>query len=138
MAISTQDATRLTARIAPYLDAIREAREVGLTWGDVARRLDISSPYALRKAVLRCRYVVEQVPLPPPKEPAPRSAPGSAAAVPANSETSETETERPPEAAPTADATPADTASPAPTPSRRLSAREALAAARQYNYPTRK
>lgn len=58
-------ATRLTARVAPYRDAILTARAGGLTWGDIGRLLGIQSPDAVRQAVKSCQYKAEQIPLPP-------------------------------------------------------------------------
>ena len=57
-------AKRLTARVAPYLDAIKEAKNAGLTWDDIAKALQVKNPDSLRKAVYRCRYKADQVGLP--------------------------------------------------------------------------
>lgn len=65
-------ASRLTARIAPYLDAIREARSAGLTWKDVSRLLGTDNHDQLRWAVKTCKYQVKQLPLP---EPPPKALP---------------------------------------------------------------
>ncbi len=55
---------RLTARIAPYLTAIGEARQRGLTWPDIAALLGVP-PDPLRRAYLHGkRYLAEQQPLP--------------------------------------------------------------------------
>ncbi len=63
----TTDVTRMTARVAPYLSAINEARAAGLTWGDVAARLGAPGQAArVRWAVLHCRYTADQMPLPEP------------------------------------------------------------------------
>lgn len=72
-------ATRLTARVAPYRDAIAKARALGLTWADLCSILGLEvSPDRLRTAVrLSVRYGAEQIPLP---EPAPPSAPAAAKA----------------------------------------------------------
>ncbi|MHB8258424.1 MAG: hypothetical protein ACYDHY_14955 [Acidiferrobacterales bacterium] len=67
MTINDQ-ATRLTARVAPYLSAIQEAREAGLTWVDLAKALGVQSADRLRWAVKHCKYKTEQVPLPDPKK----------------------------------------------------------------------
>ncbi|WP_297389170.1 hypothetical protein [Acidiferrobacter sp.] len=129
-------AARLAARVAPYQEAVDAGRRAGLTWGDLGQIFGVSAR-ALAAACKRARrYEVAQLPLP---DPAPAATPTAARAAPgpkAAALTSGT-----PEAAPApaaSGATPADTAPPAPTPARRVSAREALAAARQYNYPTRK
>ena len=61
-------AKRLTARVAPYLDAIKEAKSAGLTWADIATALRVENSDSLRKAVYRCRYRAEQVPLPTPEK----------------------------------------------------------------------
>lgn len=63
MGIESQ-ATRLTARIAPYKDAISKAREAGLTWGDLARLFGTVHPDRLRWAHKHCKYAAEQIPLP--------------------------------------------------------------------------
>lgn len=60
-------ATRVTARIAPYIEAIKKAREAGLTWSDIASVMGIENPDRVRWAVGHCRYQVEQMPLPEPK-----------------------------------------------------------------------
>lgn len=60
-------ATRLTAQVAPFLDAIKSARAGGLMWGDIGGLLGIKSGDALRQAVKKCRYVADQVPLPEPR-----------------------------------------------------------------------
>lgn len=57
-------ATRLTARVAPYLSAIAAARAAGLTWGDIATALGASSPGAVRQAFRNCKYKANQLPLP--------------------------------------------------------------------------
>lgn len=58
-------ATRLTSRVAPYLEAIAKAREGGLTWRDLGRLFGVSDR-RLRWAVSHCKYTAEQVPLPAP------------------------------------------------------------------------
>lgn len=71
-------ATRLTAKVAPYRDAIARARELGLTWADLCKILELEvSPDRLRTAVrLSVRYgAAEQIPLP---EPTPTTAPAVA------------------------------------------------------------
>ncbi len=61
-------ATRLTAKVAPYRNAITAARKAGLTWGDLVRVLGLEvPPAALRQAVARCHYQAEQIPLPEPQ-----------------------------------------------------------------------
>ena len=61
-------ATRLTARVAPYREAIAKARKAGLTWADIGRLLGLEAPpAALRQAVKRCVYETEQIPLPEPQ-----------------------------------------------------------------------
>lgn len=64
-------ATRLTARVAPYLEAIARARAAGLTWADIGRLFDVKAR-RLQWAVKHCRYTAEQRPLPEPEPPAPR------------------------------------------------------------------
>ncbi len=62
-------ATRLTARVAPYQEAITAARAAGLTWADIARALGVQAPpAAVRQAVKRCRYEAAQIPLPEPQQ----------------------------------------------------------------------
>lgn len=57
-------ASRLTARVAPFLDAVASARSAGLTWRDLAVVLGVASPNALRQAVRCCKYKADQLPLP--------------------------------------------------------------------------
>lgn len=64
----TNNITRATAQVAPYLEAITKAREAGLTWGDIAARLGIESPDRVRWAAGHCRYKAEQIPLPEPEK----------------------------------------------------------------------
>lgn len=66
-------ATRMTARVAPYREAIKAARRAGFTWRDIARALGVEDPNRLRWAVGHCeRYEAEQIPLPTPEpEPTP-------------------------------------------------------------------
>ena len=59
-------ATRMTARVAPYKEAIAEARRAGLTWGDIAQLLGIQGADAVRQAVRKCQWAAEQIPLPEP------------------------------------------------------------------------
>lgn len=61
-------ASRQTARVAPYLDAITTARKAGLTWRDLAEVLGVQSPGALRQAVKSCKYKAEQIALPEPEK----------------------------------------------------------------------
>ncbi len=83
MTVLADQATRLTARIAPYRDAIKSAREAGLTWRDLARILGVKDQRHLRWAVGHCeRYKAEQVPLPlatPEPVPTPEQKPNSTA-----------------------------------------------------------
>lgn len=66
-------ATRLTARVAPYRDAITKARKAGLTWRDIGQALGVQSPDRLRWAVAHCgRYEAEQIPLPEPTQTQPK------------------------------------------------------------------
>lgn len=61
-------ATRLTARVAPYREAIAKARKAGLTWGDIGDALGVQSADRLRWAYAHCgRYEADQVDLPEPK-----------------------------------------------------------------------
>ena len=75
MGLLTDEATRLTARVAPYRSAIGVARKAGLTWRDLARLFGSGvKPNRLRWAYLHCgRYEAEQVPLPEPKKEAPKT-----------------------------------------------------------------
>ncbi len=67
MTTDVTDITRMTARVAPHIDAIKKARAAGLTWGDIAARLGAPGQAArVRWAVLHCRYQAEQIPLPEP------------------------------------------------------------------------
>jgi hypothetical protein len=76
MTINDQ-ATRLTARVAPYLEAIAKARAAGLTWADIGSVFEVKAR-RLQWAVKHCRYTAEQRPLPDPEplaaKPAPRAA----------------------------------------------------------------
>ena len=57
--------TRLTARVAPFRDAIAAARAAGYTWVDLARVLDVANATSLRRAWAQCgKYQAEQAPLP--------------------------------------------------------------------------
>ena len=61
-------ATRLTARVAPYRDAISKARKAGLTWADIGDALGVQNPDRLRWAYAHCsRYEADQVDLPEPE-----------------------------------------------------------------------
>jgi len=67
-----ESAMRLTARVAPYLDAIKQKRAAGWRWKDIKLALGFAcSDHALAQAVKRCRWVAEQKPLPEPARPAP-------------------------------------------------------------------
>ena len=85
MTISDQ-ATRLTARVAPYLEAIAKARAAGLTWADIGQVFQAKAR-RLQWAVKHCRYTTEQRPLPEPAstaaKPAPRASTQPAKAAPA-------------------------------------------------------
>ena len=59
-------ATRMTARVAPYLDAIGKARGAGFTWADIAQAIGASNGETVRRAVRICKYRTEQIPLPEP------------------------------------------------------------------------
>lgn len=50
---------KLTARVAGYLDAIRAARERGITWAELAEVFSARSAPALRAAVRRARSAVD-------------------------------------------------------------------------------
>ncbi len=71
-------ATRLTARVAPYLEAIAEARAAGLTWADIGHVFQVKAR-RLQWAVKHCRYTAEQRPLPEPEAPAAKPAPRATA-----------------------------------------------------------
>ena len=72
-------ATRLTARVAPYQDAIAEARQAGLTWGDIAALFGVKAR-RLQWAVKHCPYRAVQIPLPDLLAPAPAPTQGKASA----------------------------------------------------------
>ena len=57
-------ATRMTARVAPYLEAIGKARAAGFTWTDIAQAIGASSGETVRRAVRICKYKTDQIPLP--------------------------------------------------------------------------
>ncbi len=71
-------ATRMTARVAPYLDAIGKARGAGFTWADIAQAIGASNGETVRRAVRICKYKTDQIPLPErkakPETPAPVAA----------------------------------------------------------------
>ena len=73
MTINDQ-ATRLTARVAPYLEAIATARAAGLTWGDIGSVFEVKAR-RLQWAVKHCRYTAEQKPLPEPASTAAKPVP---------------------------------------------------------------
>lgn len=59
---------KITARVAPFLDAIRQARSAGWGWREITDRVALgANPDAIRSAVKKCRYSVEQLPLPEPQ-----------------------------------------------------------------------
>lgn len=65
------ESTNLSARVAPYIGAIDEARNRGVRWLQLAELFNVSSQIQFRKAVERGRlgiakerFVVEQRPLP--------------------------------------------------------------------------
>ena len=60
-------ATRMTARVAPYIEAIRKARDAGFTWADIARAIGAQDGETVRRAVRICKYKAEQIPLPEPQ-----------------------------------------------------------------------
>lgn len=60
-------ATRMTARVAPYLDAIGKARGAGFTWADIAQAIGASNGETVRRAVRICKYKTDQIPLPEPQ-----------------------------------------------------------------------
>jgi hypothetical protein len=65
MADNNPKPSRLSARVAPFRDAIAAARLAGFTWPDLARALATTNPTSLRRAWARCgRYQADQVPLP--------------------------------------------------------------------------
>ncbi|MHB1752179.1 MAG: hypothetical protein ACYCTF_05710 [Acidiferrobacter sp.] len=71
-------ATRLTARVAPYLEAIAKARTAGLTWADIGHVFQVKAR-RLQWAVKHCRYTAEQKPLPEPPSTATKPAPRATA-----------------------------------------------------------
>ena len=71
-------ATRLTARVAPYLEAIAKARAAGLTWADIGHVFQVKAR-RLQWAVKHCRYTAEQKPLPEPALTAAKLIPHAAA-----------------------------------------------------------
>lgn len=61
------ESTKLSARVTAYRDAIREARDAGVTWGQLAALFSADAKYfsAVCKAMDTGRYkAVEQLPLP--------------------------------------------------------------------------
>lgn len=56
---------RLSAMVAPYLQAITKARAAGWRWRDVRVALALNiSDRSIAQAVRRCRWQAEQLPLP--------------------------------------------------------------------------
>lgn len=56
---------KVTAQVAPYLAAIRQARAGGWGWREIAERVAPgATPDSVRAAVKACKYEVEQMPLP--------------------------------------------------------------------------
>ncbi|WP_215878569.1 hypothetical protein, partial [Acidithiobacillus ferridurans] len=56
---------RITAAVAPYLDAVAEKRAAGWRWGDIRRAMGIEcTDHALAQAFAKCRWRAEQMPLP--------------------------------------------------------------------------
>lgn len=79
MTLQHDQATRMTARVAPYREAIQAARRAGFTWRDIGKILGVKDPNRLRWAVGHCeRYEAEQIPLPTPE---PESTPAVATAT---------------------------------------------------------
>jgi hypothetical protein len=69
---------RLTARVAPYVGAIFDARRRGVTWGEISVLFAVKSR-AVAEAYTRARagiaagrYAVDQRPLPEPEPQKPR------------------------------------------------------------------
>ena len=59
---------KITAQVAPYLDAIRQARTGGWGWREIAERVAPGAAAdAVRAAVKCCKYQVDQKPLPEPE-----------------------------------------------------------------------
>ena len=58
---------RLSAAVAPYLDAIAEKRKAGWRWRDIRDALNLScSDRTLAQAVRRCIWKAPQIALPDP------------------------------------------------------------------------
>ncbi len=80
---------RLSAAVAPYLDAIQEAKAAGWRWGDIRKALDLAcNDAAIAQAVRRCRWVAAQLPLPETVE-AKKKATAAATASAQNAQTLE-------------------------------------------------
>ena len=54
---------KVTALIAPYLDAIKAARLAGADWTTLSQAFGVKRG-TLQTSVARCKYVAEQLPLP--------------------------------------------------------------------------
>lgn len=78
---------KITAQVAPYLDAIRQARTGGWGWREIAERVAPGAAAdAVRAAAKCCKYQVDQKSLPEVAETvktAPAVAPASEVSVPA-------------------------------------------------------
>lgn len=56
---------KITARVAPFLDAIDAARKAGWSWAEIRDRVAPETTVnAIRMAALHCKYSAEQLPLP--------------------------------------------------------------------------
>ena len=70
-----ESAMRLTARVAPYIDAIKQKRAAGWRWKDVTLALGFAcSDHSLAQAVKSCKWVAEQREIPNAKPAAAASA----------------------------------------------------------------
>lgn len=56
---------RVSAAVAPYIDAIKEKRAAGWRWADIRKALNVDcTDRGFGQAVRRCRWKAEQLPLP--------------------------------------------------------------------------
>lgn len=62
---------RMTARVAAYSDAIKEARAEGLTWNEIGSLIGIESGIKLRRAFVRATAGIESGRLAPRQFPLP-------------------------------------------------------------------
>lgn len=79
---------RMTARVAAYSDAIKEARAEGLTWNEIGSLIGIENGIKLRRAFVRATAGIESGRLAPRQLPLPGLQSGTSSESPIVSDTS--------------------------------------------------